>query len=184
MTRFLLTLTALAATLLSVESTWAEKPAPRQPIAYGPNGASGDKLPGFIQKGKEGLGLFGPAGRVVTPLPTVTPAKARRPPAYQAPTQRATIRRSSFQRSVIPQPNFHLPAAQQFGAAGAFIPPVYSSPWAARPQARLQVPYPSQGFVDVEYDDGSTGRVLMGNPANSFAPAGAFGFGPGAIYGW
>jgi hypothetical protein len=26
--------------------------------------------------------------------------------------------------------------------------------------------------------------VVYGNPANSFAPAGAFGFGPGAIFGW
>ena len=31
---------------------------------------------------------------------------------------------------------------------------------------------------------GYGGYPVYGNPANSFAPAGAFGFGPGAIFGW
>jgi hypothetical protein len=171
MTRFLLTLTALATTLTWAHSAWAEKPAARQPIAFGPNGASGEKIQGFTRKGQEGIGLFGPAGRV----------SPRAPQVQQPPVQSA---RSTLQRSAHRQANSQFFYAQQFGAAGAYIPPVYTSPFISRPQPRLQVPYPSQGFVDVVYDDGTTGRVLMGNPANSFAPAGAFGFGPGAIYGW
>jgi len=67
--------------------------------------------------------------------------------------------------------------------------PANSSAYVPRLQTNLQfphlqVPYRTQGYVDIEYDDGTTGSVLMGNPANSFVPAGAFGFGPGAIYGW
>jgi hypothetical protein len=54
------------------------------------------------------------------------------------------------------------------------------------PAGTTFVVYPPYSFTSYSgqfYSSGYSGRPVYGNPANSFAPAGAL-FGPGAIFGW
>ena len=163
MTRMFLTLAAVAAFFTWSHAAEAQKPSGRSSGIFG----KGEPVQGFTRNGEQGIGLFGPAGG-------------------------ARAQHSSTQRNRAQQYGARHYVAQQFG--GPNFPGTSAFSVGYRPQLQtnlqyqLQVPYPSQqNGVSYSYsEDGElqVRPVIMGNPANSLVPAGAFGFGPGAIYGW
>ena len=50
-------------------------------------------------------------------------------------------------------------------------------------QYGLQVSHPATVYGEIETENGMMSGK-MANPANALAPAGAYGFGPGALYRW
>jgi hypothetical protein len=174
MNRMFLTLATLAATFTLSQAAQAEKPSGKQSVIFGQT----PKAQGFTRNGEQGIGLFGPAGGTRT---------------QRSSAQLRTAQRIMAQRFAAQQYGTQQYSAQQYGTQSFGVPAyqgasAYSSTYRPQLQYNLQVPYPSQqyGYSYSYSEDGdlSVRRVIMGNPANSFVPAAAFGFGPGAIFGW
>jgi hypothetical protein len=164
MTRILSATVLLATSLVFSSAAWAAKPVQRP----APQGANGGLVPGFAGKGAQGAGPFGAAGRGHAQqfAPSQTSSGV---PQY----------RPQLQYGLQYGPQYGLQYGPQYGLQ---YPMQHGLQYGL--QYGLQVPYPTTVYGEIETENGTISG-MMGNPANSFAPAGSYGFGPGAtIYAW
>jgi hypothetical protein len=155
MTLLLPAMTLLATTFMFTGSAPAANPVIANALKVG----VAPKGQGFTRKGMQGVGLYGTAGR-------------RQAQQFAPPTMPTTYYGASQYR---PQLQYGLQyGGLQYGLQYGLRYPM---------QYGLQVRHPLTIEGEIETENGTIGGV-MGNPANSFAPAGAYGFGPGAIFGW
>jgi hypothetical protein len=158
MTRIFSAMTLLATCLVFSGTASAAKPVKRQV----PQGANGGLVPGFAGNGAQAGGPFGAAGRVQRQpfaprtMPTAFQSSSRYRPQLQYGLQ------------------YGLQTGLQYGRQHGLQTGL---------QYGLQTPYPSTVYGEIETENGMMSGK-MANPANAFAPAGQYGFGPGAVYGW
>jgi hypothetical protein len=146
----------------------------------GPQDGNGGKVQGFDRKGAQGAGLFGGNNGAQPHRVANRPTQANfRPQAQQANLQYNPYLQFQpqfgLQYGLQYAPQFGLQYRQQFGLQyGLQYGPQFGLQYG--PQFGLQVPYPLTvgGYVDTDY---GPVPATTGNPFNSFAPAGSFGFG-------
>jgi hypothetical protein len=155
MTRIVAAMTLLVTSLSFSGAALAAKPVKR-PAAHAANGGL---VPGFAGNGAQGVGQFGAAGRVHGQqfAPQTMPTTFNGAPRYR------------------PQLRYGPQYGLQYGLQHG---PQYGLQYGLQypMQYGLQVRFPSTVDGEIETENGMmSGR--MGNPANAFAPAGAYGFG-------
>ena len=160
MTRIVAAMTLLVTSLSFSGTSLAAKPVKR-PAAHGANGGL---VPGFAGNEAQGVGPFGAASRVLHGqqfAPQTMPTTFNGAPRYRPQLQYGP--QYGLQYGLQYGPQYGLQRGLQYGLQ---FPMQYG----------LQVRFPSTVDGEIETENGMmSGR--MGNPANSFAPAGAYGFG-------